>query len=292
MQRTQGLIPNRKRVYELRRYYNAMANQLKDDLLMLDVKTFKETKAMSLQKKVDSTVRRMNRFSLNWSYESAPEAYRQAAMITRTSLDILGAKKNMDFDNKIHSQSIEKGGDITASVLLKANKSINVNIGTYIYLIRQAAKTAAQIQAFDLRSEEIISKLLDKTIRAGGSRQDLMRLIRIHFKREIYQKKFINISGRNYNLISYAETVARTRLRIIQSEAVKNLCAQYDNDLIEISDHGTDCIICIPWEGNIYSISGKHPIYPYLEAWPPFHPRCEHSAGPTSEEAIAVRGGH
>ena len=292
MQRTQGLIPNRKRVYELRRYYNAMANQLKDDLLMLEVRTFKETKAISLQKKVDSTVRRMNRFSLNWSHESAPEAYRQAAMITRTSLDILGAKKNVDFDNKIHSQSIEKGGDITASVLLKANKSINVNIGTYIYLIRQAAKTAAQIQAFDLRSEEIISKLLDKTIRAGGSRQDLMRLIRIHFKREIYQKKFINISGRNYNLISYAETVARTRLRIIQSEAVKNLCAQYDNDLIEISDHGTDCIICIPWEGNIYSISGKHPIYPYLEAWPPFHPRCEHSAGPTSEEAIAVRGGH
>ena len=292
MQRTQGLIPDRKRVYELRRYYSAMADILKDDLLMLDVKTFKETKALSLQKKVDSTVRRMNKFSVNWSHESVPEAYRQAAMITRTSLSILGAKKNINFDNKIHSQSIEKARDIMAGVLMKANESINVNIGTYIYLIRQATKAAAQIQAFDLRSEEVISGLLDDTIKKGGARGELQRLIRIHFKRDIYQKKFINISGRNYNLIPYAETVARTRLRIIQSEAVKNLCNQYDNDLIEISDHGTDCEICREYEGNIYSISGRHPVYPFMEGWPPYHCRCEHSVGPTSEEAISFREGH
>jgi len=292
MPRTQGLIPDRKRVYEFARYYRIMANLLKNDLLMLDAETFKETKAVSLQKKVDSTVRRMNRFSLNWSNESTPEAYRQAAMITRTSLNILGAKKNREFDNKIHSQSIKNGRDATAEVLIKANNSIKTNIDTYVYLMRQAAKDIIQIQAFDLRNEEIIAGLLDETIEAGGSRQDLMRLIRIHFKREIYAKKFINISGRNYNLIKYAETVARTRLRIIQSEAVKNLCAQYDNDLIEISDHGTDCEICKEYEGNIYSISGKHPTYPFMEGWPPYHPRCEHSAGPTSEEAIAVRGGY
>jgi len=292
MQRAQGLIPDRKKVYELARYYRVMANLLKDDLLTLDVETFKETKAISLQRKVDSIVRRMNRFSVKWSNESALESYRTASMITRTSLSILGAKKNMNFDNKIHSQSIERGGDVTADFLIKANRSININIGTYIYLVRQAAKTATQIQAFDLRSEDIISGLLDDTVKAGGSRQNLMRLIRIHFKREIYQKKFININGRNYNMISYAETVARTRLRIIQSEAVKNLCTQYDNDLIEISDHGTDCDICREYEGNIYSISGKHPTYPFMEGWPPYHPRCEHSAGPTSEEAITVRGGY
>ena len=290
MPRIQGRIPDRKRVYELRKYYSTMANLLKDDLLMLDIETFKETKAISLQKKIDSTIRRMNKFSVNWSHESAPEAYRQAAMIARTSLDILGAKKDTNFDDKIHSQSMEKAGDMTASVLMKANKSINVNIGIYIYLIREAVKDIMQLQAFDLRSEEIIAGLLDDTIRAGGTRGELQRLIRIHFKREIYAKKFININGRNYNLTSYAETVARTRLRMVQSEAVKNVCAQYDNDLIEISSHGTDCTICFPWEGNIYSISGKHSHYPYLTEWPPFHPRCEHSAAPTSEAAIATRG--
>jgi len=292
MPRVQGRVPDRKRVNELKRYYGAMANILKNDLLMLDVETFKETKAISVQRKVEAITRRMNRFGIKWSNVAIPEAYNQAAKIARVSLDILGAKKDRDFDNKIHSQSIESGGDKTAEFLIKANNSIKINVDTYVYLMREAVKDAMQLQAFDLRDEEVIAKLLDDTIRAGGTRGDLQRLIRIHFKREIYAKKFINISGRNYNLTSYAETVARTRLRVIQSEAVKNTCTQYNNDLIEISNHGTDTPICLPYEGNIYSISGKHSHYPYLEMWPPFHPRCWHSAMPTSEAAIATRGEH
>lgn len=292
MQRIQGRIPDRKRVYELARYYRAMANLLKDGLLMLDVATYNETSAAAVQRRVEGITRRMNRFVIKWSNKSAPEAYGVAAKIARTSLDILGARKVREFDDKIHLQSIERGSDETAKSLIKANNSIKINIDTYIYLMREAAKDAMQLQAFDLGSEEIIAGLLDDTIKAGGTRGELQRLIRIHFKREIYAKKFININGRNYNLTSYAKTVARTRLRTIQSEAVKNTCAQYNNDLIEISSHGTDTIICLPYEGNIYSISGKHSHYPYLDAWPPFHPNCEHSAMPTSEAAIATRGEH
>lgn len=279
-------------MYELAKYYGIMGNQIREDLSMLDAGSFKETGAISVQRKIETITRKMNRFTIKWANTSTPEAYNQAVKIARTSLDILGAKKNIEFDNKIHSQSVKSGKDITVEVLVKANNSIKVNVGTYIYLMRQAAKDIMQLQAFDLRDEEIIAELLDKTVKAGGSRQDLMRLIRIHFKRELYAQKFININGRNYNLISYAKNVARTRLRIVQSEATKNMCNQYENDLIEISNHGTVTLICKEYEGNVYSISGKTPGYPTLPAWPPYHMSCMHFASPTSEAAIAVRGGH
>jgi len=289
MPRTQGLIPDRKRVNELAEYYRIMSNQIRDDLLMLDAETFKETKAISIQNKVDILTRRMNRFAIKWANESILEAYKIAMRIAQTSLDILGAKKDREFDNKIHSQAVKNGRDITVEFLVKANNSIKININTYVYLMRQASKDIMQIQAFDLRDEETIANLLDDTIKAGGSRQDLMRLIRIHFKRELYERKFININGRNYDLIKYAKMVSRTRLRKIQSEAVKKTCQQYENDLVEISDHGTITPICIPFEGNVYSLSGKTPGYPMLTDSPPYHPNCEHSMAPTSEAAIAVR---
>ena len=72
--------------------------------------------------------------------------------------------------------------------------------------------------------------------------------------------------------------------------ASEDLCRQYDNDLIEISDHGTDCDECKEYEGNVYSITGRTPGYEIIPMWPPFHPNCEHSAHPTSEEAMKAAG--
>jgi len=190
---------------------------------------------------------------------------------------------------KKHRNSVDNYIDLTANDFIKANQSIRQNVSTYLMLSRQATSAAQQIQAFDLRNEEIIAKLLDDAIREGASRQALQQKIRIHFQRKLYEQKFININGRDYNLIKYAKMVARTRLRAVQSEAVKNTSEQYENDLIEISDHGCDCDICKEFEGNVYSISGNTPGYPMMMEWPPYHPSCEHSASPTSEIALGIR---
>jgi len=79
------------------------------------------------------------------------------------------------------------------------------------------------------------------------------------------------------------------KLRQKQSKAVKKICREMDNDLVEISSHGTECEICKPYEGKVFSISGKHPIYPKLKKWPPFCQNCGHSASPTSDIAIEAR---
>ena len=168
--------------------------------------------------------------------------------------------------------------------------SIKPNVAIYLHLARQTAAGMQQIQEFGFGSAEAFSDLLDDAIREGASRGKLEQLIRIYLKRELYERKFMSIRGRNYDMIKYAKMVARTRLRTVQTDGVKTMAKQFDSDLVEISDHGTTCEnnVCQKYEGNTYSINGKTPGYDLIPAWPPFHPNCEHSAHLTSLEAIEV----
>jgi len=129
-----------------------------------------------------------------------------------------------------------------------------------------------------------------KAVAKQESRKTLENQLRSYLIKQIEDDGFLKINDRNYNMKKYAEMVSRTALREAQTEATLDLCEQYDNDLVQWSDHGTVCEICIEFEGKIYSISGKSLEYPMLEQEPPAHPNCEHSLLPTSDIAIEVMG--
>ncbi|MCW7475513.1 phage minor capsid protein [Leptospira levettii] len=88
--------------------------------------------------------------------------------------------------------------------------------------------------------------------------------------------KFIEINGRNYHLDSYAETLARTRIREAQTAGVQRYAEESGQDLVRVSDHSTLTEKCEKYEGKIFSISGESSKYPKLEMWTPFHPNCLH----------------
>ncbi|TGM35661.1 hypothetical protein EHQ75_15850 [Leptospira levettii] len=92
----------------------------------------------------------------------------------------------------------------------------------------------------------------------------------------IIDGKFIEINGRNYRLDSYAETLARTRIREAQTAGVQRYAETSGQDLVRVSDHSTLTEKCEKFEGKIFSISGKSTMYPKLEMWTPFHPNCLH----------------
>lgn len=292
MPKRQGLIPLRDKVRGLMKIYGTIGKDIARELSLFDIGDFKELKAMKTEEEIDRLIKRLNRSVIKWADTSIADAYRKAYMISRTRLEILGAERDKEFPPITHKNAIGDWTDKTIDGLLRANMSIKPNISIYLYLVRQASKQIMQIQAFDLRDEEIIAGLLDDAIREGSSRGELESILRVHFKRDLYERKFIYINGKNYDMIKYSRMVARTRMRIVQSEAVKNACQQFNNDLVEISSHGTTCRsnICQQFEGNVYSISGKTPGYGVIPEWPPFHPNCEHSAAPTSEVALETRG--
>jgi len=88
-------------------------------------------------------------------------------------------------------------------------------------------------------------------------------------------------NGRNINLDSYAETVARSTTRESQNKAQMNHMLASNRDLVQMSSHATTCPICAPLQGRIYSISGKSTEYPPLDVaysggYANIHPNCRH----------------
>jgi len=285
-----GRIPLRDRVRELDRVYRIIEREIAKELLMVDMGNYQEIKAVKTQEKIEGLIKMLNKSAADWAKVAIPEAYDKGYEVAKTRLEILGAEKDEEFSEKIHEQSVERETELNIDELIKANLSIKLTVATYLHAMRQASQQIMQIQEFDFRDEEFIAGLLDDAIRAGETRNYAKNLVMDYIKDEVGEGNFIQIRGRNYNMQKYADLVAKTRLRHVQTESVLNSCKQYDNDLVEVSSHGCDCVICEIYEGGIYSLSGKHSTYPYLDSYPPWHPRCQHHIRPTSEVALEVRG--
>ena len=120
---------------------------------------------------------------------------------------------------------------------------------------------------------------------------------------------FTDKAGRNWSLHTYATMVSRTTSR--QAEILSVITADPEQDLYQISAHGTTCRLCAPYEGRVYSKSGKDPDFPPLSdafgkvdpdgaddlsnSWLNIHPNCLHSlrpwtaAGRTPEELERIK---
>ena len=116
---------------------------------------------------------------------------------------------------------------------------------------------------------------------------------------------FVDKAGRRWSLHTYGSMVSRTTSR--QAEVLAVLTADPEQDLYQISRHGTTCALCAPYEGRVYSKSGNDPDFPPLadafgkvdpngpnsltNTYLNLHPNCWHSVYPwtpmgRSEEEI------
>ena len=120
---------------------------------------------------------------------------------------------------------------------------------------------------------------------------------------------FVDKAGRHWSLHTYCSMVSRTTSR--QAEVLAVLTADPEQDLYQISSHGTTCALCAPYEGRVYSKSGTNPDYPPLAAafgkqdpagpdtlantWLNIHPNCLHvllpwtAAGRSEEEIQEIK---
>lgn len=105
---------------------------------------------------------------------------------------------------------------------------------------------------------------------------------------------FIDKAGRRWSLRGYCSMASRTTAR--QAETLAVLTADPEQDLYQISSHGTTCPLCAPYEGRVYSKSGRDPDFPPLSAafgkmdpkgpdslensWLNIHPNCLHALLP------------
>jgi len=272
----------------LERVYREAGRSLRGDLFSIDLMRFNDIEATKIRRNASLTVAALNLAAAQWVGTTLVESGRVAERRSRTALEILGKKPKRPQITDPGYNSREKA----LETLIKANGSIRTTVDKYLSISLVAAHQlrSSQIQEFRyLDVADILDELALEALAKGESRGWLMKKILESLRALLEADEFIEINGRTYKMSKYAKMVARTELRNVQTDVTLDLCRQYENDLVQWSDHKTECEICEEYEGKIYSISGTHPKYPLLEADPPIHPNCQHNIMPTSEEALEIR---
>jgi hypothetical protein len=263
-------------------------------LMAVKMGGYTEARAIAAGRRIGEIVRKLNKAVERWAGPAVKKAYMERAKSAKAALAIIGAKKNNSYDKKTPSRSMREVAEYMERDLLKANSTIKKQADIFLYLIRRGAQAAKAVQMFDEWDAEVATKLFRewaaKAVAEGWARKELTGMIEDYLMGEISEDGFIEINGRHYILEKYAELVASVRFREAQTEAIKNMCAEYENDLVVWSSHANPCEDCATKEGQVYSLSGKNPLYPILtgEDEPPLHPHCGHSISPTSEEGIEI----
>jgi hypothetical protein len=138
---------------------------------------------------------------------------------------------------------------------------------------------------------------IDITVAQGfesGNLQKAISGLTTAFEQKIIQGfsegLFVKAGNRRFTPEYYAEMVARVKFHEAQAHATLMMAKNYDTDLVIVSSHNTSTPICLPFEGKIFSISGKDSRFPLLTEIPPFHPNCLHLLFPQFESALSLSG--
>lgn len=291
--RTVGRIPDKK---ELLNYGNAaqeIAKQISRELLSVDLLDYKAIKEMQIRDNISALVKKLNKLAARHGRELINNAYDEARKIAVVSLEVLGRKPVSGFDPKADANSKQKYLKEMLGFITKADSSINVTADQFLHLSKIISQQIMLLQEFGGFTPEEESTLLESislAVEKGTSRQRVYARIRHFIQLKIGDGDLIRINDRYYNIKKYSMLVARTEMRRSQSEGVINACLKYQNDLVQVSDHGTDTEICLPYEGGTFSLSGRDNDFDALEMKPPFHPNCQHFLVPTTKEAIEFTG--
>jgi len=92
----------------------------------------------------------------------------------------------------------------------------------------------------------------------------------------------IDRGGKRWKVDRYAEMLVRTHIIKANNSGFVNRLLENGLELVEMSHHASACPICQPYEGKLFTLTGKNKKYgkaPDL----PIHPNCKHSFLPFIE---------
>jgi len=292
---------------ELISIYASAGDLLRERLRRIDPLDIKTAEADDLRAFARRLVRVLDERVIEWAETYLRAAYDIGAKRAEALLKSFGKRP---VKSGVSDERTNLIAD-TIAVLADANRSIPRIIDRVVDLATEATRTVRYTQVQEFEDDDdyfeggftagagagargAIADAAAKAVAQGASRGRLQAIIRDILANIETVDGFIEIVGKDgvarmYNARKYAKMVARTELRKAQTEATKEKAREYGHDLVQVSDHD-GCPDCEEWEGNIYSLSGAHPVYEQLTNEPPFHPNCLHSLLPTSEAEIKVRG--
>ena len=152
-----------------------------------------------------------------------------------------------------------------------------------------AENTFARLQEVDAvigrRVQDVYRDLALEAVRGDVAGYSTWKQTAKRYREQLAEKGitgFKDAAGRQWNMKTYTEMVARTTTREAMINGTANRLLEHGQDLAEITG-GTaknTCQVCRAWVGRIVSLTGKTPGYPTLDdarGAGVFHGNCTHN---------------
>lgn len=221
-----------------------------------------------IRKQVSEILEAADDQSIYWIEQWLPRAYGQGTLYATRSLHALGVAKESALRagfGLVDQRAIAALAESMADDLAEMRGGIVINIGRIIR--RSAMPVEVNLEVTRTIARQIVAGRSIPTIQ-----QELLKMLNGQ----------IVPGGYKGTLSSYAELLARTRTREAQMAAAIQRINEFGIDLVKVPHHAGACPICEPWQGAVFSVSGKDDRFPNLSQMgiPPWHPNCVDAIGP------------
>lgn len=230
------------------------------------------------------------KISAVWTDINIPIVYRDEIknQLTRIKNKNIEGLRNIPF-SKFANTDLAKQS--TASL-------INSTISTLATGFDSGQKTMIGLSR--LTQQILISeKQINRNIASGfiekGTINESIKRTQNELLKKSLDGKYITVIDKNgkptqWQVSTYSELVARTKLQETSTQAVVNSTMAVGGDLVQVSSHNTRTPFDAQFEGKIYSLSGNDPDFPQATILPPYHPNCLHSITSVFRSGLSAAG--
>ena len=249
-----------KKIEKLIEIYKEAEQRLINTIAEKEVKGNVTTFYNEMLKQVQQELLRLQIYNTQWATDITKQLYEQAYKEAIEALEI-----NIDSLTQLHKDAIEL---IAENIINSLNEAVSV-VGRRVEdSIREIGLNDASMKfatgnTIKQMQKELTNNLIDEGL--TGIKDKL---------------------GRNIPISVYAETLARSIVAETQNTCIKNVAKENGHDLVKMTSHYGACPVCVPYEGRVYSLSGKDKRFPSIKNVPGFrdgynniHPRCSHRIG-------------
>ena len=196
--------------------------------------------------------------------EELPDYYKRGADDAIIQLRKQGAPLETAYGfNRVHIEAIEALIDDTAKAFGETLSGISRSANN---LLGKATR-------------ELITQQMAKGMIGGEALDTTKKMIKGILKEQGLDA-LVDKGGHRWTLDRYSEMLLRTKAVEARNRGLINRVAENGYDLVQVSNHFTDCELCNPWEGKVLSVGGATKGYPTLaeaEEAGLFHPNCKHA---------------
>jgi hypothetical protein len=283
-----------KRAADLLKQLEGVTKEL--DSIINDIATTSETSNrywLQVQRDIRAQYEIARKIADEWTRDNLDAVYfgrieKQLAALKEQTIKV----ENINYDDFVAQHGIVQSFEaILNDTLLSYRNGFKMGETTLIRLSRLTQQV--------LLSEKQINRQIAEGYLEGGSVKSSKIKLRDELLKKALDGKTITIINKNgeqeqWNVDTYAELVARTKIMEASSQSVLDTAHYLNEDLVQWSAHNTLCEICAPYEGRIFSISGDSEDFPELEATPPddTHPNCAHVLTVVVPEFLKANGSY